>query len=74
MVKTKKHTNNEEPDKLQLQSNSQAQAQANNYTNFCESIIRDYNLRGDNELFSFITDLLNKNFENKKRVEKIKKQ
>ena len=69
MVKTKKHTNNEESDKLQ----SNSQAQTNNYPNFCESIIRDYNLRGENELFSFITDLLNKNFENKKRVEKIKK-
>jgi hypothetical protein len=40
---------------------------------YCNKLIRDYNLQNLDELKNFINRLLEKNVKNKKRVEKIKK-
>jgi hypothetical protein len=44
----------------------------NLYKEFCEKIIREYELKDINELIGYINSLLAKNSKNKKRVEKIK--
>jgi hypothetical protein len=43
------------------------------YRNYCQKIMKDYNLKDLNELQAFINRLLQKNMKNQKRVEKIKR-